>query len=401
MYTASTSALINIAFDHITPCMCINIGDGSVSAQTVFDESEQALLTADGMRWQSEQGSLVRYDNLPGVGNILFMEDYVRLKRASVGDVNSAVAGYVLSSDGTVVDGVNGGVAYVGGFNVDDVWNATTRTLTSGTKDSEIDSILADTNELQTNQGQWLTATGFATPTNVTDAQTAIIASVDGLNDFDPALDVVANVTTVGTCTTNTDMRGTDGANTVAPDNASITSILGDTNELQTNQSQWLTATGFATPTNVTDAQAAIIAELDASEVKIDAIETKVQADSRQALLIAEHDATQSSLAGLNDFNPALDVVANVTLVDTVTTNTDMRGTDGANTVVPDNANIIAAATQSTLARKHLTNRDKIDTTANTLIRYDDDGTTPLVTFDLKDGDGGASSTQIFEKDPQ
>lgn len=39
----------------------------------------------------------------------------------------------------------------------------------------------------------------------------------------------VANVDLVDTCTTNTDMRGTDGANTTAPDNASIAAILTDT----------------------------------------------------------------------------------------------------------------------------------------------------------------------------
>lgn len=39
----------------------------------------------------------------------------------------------------------------------------------------------------------------------------------------------VSNVTLVATTTTNTDMRGTDGANTVAPDNASIAAILADT----------------------------------------------------------------------------------------------------------------------------------------------------------------------------
>ena len=47
--------------------------------------------------------------------------------------------------------------------------------------------------------------------------------------------------------TTNTDMRGTDSANTVAPDNASIAAILVDTADLQANQGQWLTATGFNT----------------------------------------------------------------------------------------------------------------------------------------------------------
>ena len=94
-------------------------------------------------------------------------------------------------------------------------------------------------------------------------------------NFFNPATDTVANVTLVDTTTTNTDMRGTDGANTTAPDNASVASILADTNELQTNQGNWNTATGFSTPTNVTDAQASIIAEVNANEGKIDALETK------------------------------------------------------------------------------------------------------------------------------
>ena len=37
-----------------------------------------------------------------------------------------------------------------------------------------------------------------------------------------------------------------------------------------------------------------------------------------------------AAVATLNDFDPATDVVAHVTLVDTTTTNTDMRGTDSA-----------------------------------------------------------------------
>jgi len=49
-------------------------------------------------------------------------------------------------------------------------------------------------------------------------------------------------------------------------------------------------------------------------------------------------------VAVLNDFDPATDAVANVTLVGTTTTNTDMRGTDGANTVVPDASGSAASA---------------------------------------------------------
>ncbi len=83
-----------------------------------------------------------------------------------------------------------------------------------------------------------------------------------------------------------------------------------------------------------------IISEINANENKIDLIETKAQADSRQTILVGEHNDTQADIAALNDFNPATDTVANVTLVATTTTNTDMRGTDGANTIAPDNAGI-------------------------------------------------------------
>ena len=72
---------------------------------------------------------------------------------------------------------------------------------------NKISTILADTHELQGNQSQWATA------------------DVSGLSTFDPATDPVANVTLVATTTTNTDMRGTNGANTVVPDNAEISEI--------------------------------------------------------------------------------------------------------------------------------------------------------------------------------
>ncbi len=69
----------------------------------------------------------------------------------------------------------------------------------------DIDAILADTNELQTNQGAWATATGFSTHT-------------------------AANVKTA-----------------IEAGGSSLATILADTNELQTNQGAWATATGFST----------------------------------------------------------------------------------------------------------------------------------------------------------
>ena len=93
------------------------------------------------------------------------------------------------------------------------------------TIDASCDAILIDTNELQTNQGQWLTATGFSTHTAAdvytqfttstnADAFKANVASlatsveVTSLNDFDPANDVVANVSLVDTTTNLTNGGG-------------------------------------------------------------------------------------------------------------------------------------------------------------------------------------------------
>ncbi|NRA94149.1 MAG: hypothetical protein HRU26_15975 [Psychroserpens sp.] len=80
---------------------------------------------------------------------------------------------------------------------------------------------------------------------------------------------------------------------------AQTTDIIADTNELQTNQGNWLTATGFATPANVTSAQSAIISEVDANKTKIDALETKAQADIRQTALVSQHSTTQSNISSL------------------------------------------------------------------------------------------------------
>jgi hypothetical protein len=83
---------------------------------------------------------------------------------------------------------------------------------------------------------------------------------VIGTSTFNPATDTVANVTTVATCTTNTDMRGTDGAYTGTPPTAeaiadqvwdeataghtgagSYGKAVGD------GVTTWVTATGFST----------------------------------------------------------------------------------------------------------------------------------------------------------
>ncbi len=64
--------------------------------------------------------------------------------------------------------------------------------------------------------------TDYDGPTNAQmEARTLVAASY-----FDPAADTVANVTLVATTTTNTDMVGTDGANTTVPDAAGTAATL-------------------------------------------------------------------------------------------------------------------------------------------------------------------------------
>jgi len=50
---------------------------------------------------------------------------------------------------------------------------------------------------------------------------------------------------------------------------------------------------------------------------------------------------------------------------------------------------------------KYDTNRTKVDKIAKTLTIYDDNGVTPLTVFDLKDGTGTPSITEICIREPQ
>lgn len=50
---------------------------------------------------------------------------------------------------------------------------------------------------------------------------------------------------------------------------------------------------------------------------------------------------------------------------------------------------------------KYQKNKTKIDLINYTLTVYDDDGTTPLKVFDLKDQSGSPSTTAIYERDPR
>ena len=100
---------------------------------------------------------------------------------------NDDKTGYSISGTITTLDGLNDPTAAV---IADAIWDeATTGHVTVGTFGeqckTDVDAILADSNELQTNQGNWVTATGFSTH-DAADVKTAMEASgslLDWLRD--------------------------------------------------------------------------------------------------------------------------------------------------------------------------------------------------------------------------
>ena len=100
-------------------------------------------------------------------------------------------------------------------------------------------------------------------------------------------------------------MRGTDSANTVAPDNASITSILADTNELQQNQGDWATATGFSTH-SAADVVTALQAVANDFKADISALASQASVDTIDSIvdaIKAKTDQLAFTVAGQVDAN--------------------------------------------------------------------------------------------------
>ena len=265
-------------------------------------------------------------------------------------DVSANVAAILADTD--ELQSNQGDWATAVGFNTVAPDNAGIAANTSSLTDIDtvVDAILLDTSDLASNQGDWLTATGFSTfdassdtvvASNMRGTDNSLLASsapsnwstlivgtggdagkvttsnpASGGGSAHTAQDVADLILTTPANKLTTDglgnveannMRGTDGANTVAPVDvsANVALILADTSELQTNQGQWLTATGFSTFDSSTDA---------------------VITDTASRL------ASKADVTGLSTFDPSSDTVAHVTLVDTTTDLTNGGGSGGGPT---------------------------------------------------------------------
>jgi len=165
---------------------------------------------------------------------------------------------------------------------------------------SEVSTILADTNELQQNQGDWATATGFATPSDLSGlaTQSKLIQVESKVDVVDSNQDAFMNVLTTQVLVNQINIESKiDGVDT-------------NVDTLISEKGDWVTATGFATPADIAASQGVVT----------------------------------NAIGNLNNFDPANDVVANVTLVDTTTNLTNGGGGGGGGDATAANQTTIIDA---------------------------------------------------------
>jgi len=191
---------------------------------------------------------------------------------------------------------------------------------------------------------------------------------------FNPATDTVANVTLVETTTANSDMRGTDGANTVVPNNAGITSIEGKIDAIQggtfdgltdsleairnRGDAAWTTGAGGSSPT-----VEQIRAEIDLNSTKLISI-------------VADTSELQTDWADGGRLDLLLDAIPT----------TPMRGTDNA-----------ALASEVTAARMSELDSGTVGKMANQIDVIQQDTTTdiPATINALNDFDPAADTVAL------
>lgn len=238
--------------------------------------------------------------------------------------------------------------------NADAVWDEASTGHTDAGKAgqqlwTDVDAILADTDELQGNQGDWATATGFSTHA-AADVWSVATRTITALDEDSTTIDIDTAVA-----------AGAPAASAIADAvwNEALADHLGAgstgnaLNAAGSAGDPWATAlpgaygagsAGLLLGTTIPNAIDAVDNYVD---TEVGALATELakvpKSDSNvswnaTALAAIQSEATDAlsaydpptateltnGLSALKDFDPATDVVAHVTLVDTTTTNTDM-----------------------------------------------------------------------------
>lgn len=183
-----------------------------------------------GLTQISTDGATIAIDYDGVTGNHLITID------TSVHADYSTGSDYIVRIEGTTVDAATIN-AFVGSFSIENRYNAAADDLANVTDGlGALRTLLLDIPTVAEFEARTLTAANY----------------------FDPTTDTVANVTTVATCTTNTDMRGTDNAalaSALATVDSNVDAILLDTG---TTLEGHLTDLKGATFNSATDSNEAI-----------------------------------------------------------------------------------------------------------------------------------------------
>ena len=188
--------------------------------------------------------------------------------------------------------------------------------------------------------------------------------------------------------------------------------ILADTSVIEPLVSTNLDAaiSSRATPANITASEANLKSEIDANEVKIDALQTDLT--SVKGTVDLNLDATISSRASSAEISALSAIVALETTsqaIQTAVNEINLETDPGAiATAVLDailSSHTVSGSmgkaisdilSEATLTRKSLTNRlELFDGGTGNWILYDDDSSTPLLTFDVKDKAGASITLEL------
>lgn len=252
---------------------------------------------------------------------------------------------------------------------VDAVWDETmTSHVTADSAAVALKDTLADTGELQTNQGNWLTVTGHATAAALATAQTDLdtitgsdgvtLATAQALYAPSKAGDAMALTAAAVDAVWDETMTAHVTADSAA---VALKDTLADTADLQANQGNWLTVTGHATAAALATAQT----DLDT----LTGTDGATLATSQPNYA----PATAAAVAALND----------VSVADILTTQmTEAYNADGAAPTLAEALHLVIA---------YLTERSVSGTTVTAKKL---DGTTTAATFTLNDGTTPTSVTR-------
>ena len=337
-----------------------NSGSGITIVEDELNE-EMGSVLADTNELQTNQGSWLTATGFSthGASDVWGVATRVLTANTNLNDPTAAaIADQVWAEAIADHSGTSGSTAEAlsAAGSAGDPWTTSLPGSYTGTQAGKIlADVLVDTADLQTNQGNWATATGFAVAGDQMDLvnapnATAITAIQSGLAT--PTNITAGTITTVTNLTNKTgfslastgldlvtawtvDITGTVSGNSTH-NAAAVLSAFGTGSTL----TALVTATGFATPTNVTDAQAAIIVEIDANETKIDTLTTTVGAAG--AGLTAVTGAITSAHSTTDGLITTVDGVADSILLQTGTNGVKLNATQPTGWA----ANLVASAGQ-------------------------------------------------------